>query len=97
MRLLNTSTLCVCDYIRVYSTLMMFRFCGDHMVGEFLLRIMLQLLSIALPLELGAFQRITVEGEWRQHNISKGMVSDGLGFPLKWRMAQTCVAHVCFY
>jgi hypothetical protein len=63
MRLLNASTLCVCDFImRVYSTQVMLYLCGDYMVGKnlFLLRIMLQLLSVALPLELGAFYIIII-------------------------------------
>jgi hypothetical protein len=59
MRLLNTSTLCVCDVImKVYSTLVMLCFSGDYIVGiyiYFFIKNMLQLLSVALPLELGAF------------------------------------------
>jgi hypothetical protein len=36
MRLLNTSTLCVCDFImRVYSTLVMLCFSGDYIIGNF--------------------------------------------------------------
>ena len=38
MRLLNTSILCVCDFIRVYITLIMLCFCGDHMVGKFFIK-----------------------------------------------------------
>jgi hypothetical protein len=59
MKLFNTSTLCVCNFImRVYSTLVMLCFCGDYIVGKFLfsLKIMLQLLLVTLPLELRAFQ-----------------------------------------
>jgi hypothetical protein len=37
MRLLNTSTLCVYNFImRIYSTLVILCFCGNYMVGKFL-------------------------------------------------------------
>jgi hypothetical protein len=39
MRLLNTNTLCVCDFImRFYSTLLMLCLSGDYIVGFFFIK-----------------------------------------------------------
>ena len=63
MLLLNTSTLCICDFImRVYSTLVMLCFYGKHKVEVIIFifnKNMLQLLPVALPLELGVFHIVS--------------------------------------
>lgn len=60
--LIITSTLQVCDFIimGVYSALVMLCLCGEHKVGVimFFNINMLQLLPVALPLELGVFQKV---------------------------------------
>ena len=62
MMSLITSTLQVYDFIimEVYSTLVMLCLCGEHKVGVimFFNINMLQLVPIALPLELEVFQKV---------------------------------------
>jgi hypothetical protein len=54
LKLLNTSSLCVWDK----STLVILCFYGDLMRIIILIKNMLQLLPVALPLELGVFQKL---------------------------------------